>query len=88
MGASITKYYMGTNEPDDVLNNILAQFPDVSYSEVDVSDKPQLIRELNLKTFPSLIGIGISGYSLLVHGRGSEQILTKVMRDLVTHEDG
>lgn len=88
MGASITKYYMGTNEPDTVLEAMLAKFPEISYSEVDVSDKLELIQQLNLKTFPSLIGIGISGYSLLVHGRGSEQILTKVMRDLVTHEDG
>ena len=88
MGASVTKYYSGTNEPDTVLENALKQFPSIQYNEVDVSGNPNLVRQLNLRALPALVGIGVSGYALTIHGHAHDHALTKFMRDLVTHEDG
>ena len=88
MGARVTKYYMGTSEPDAALENALKQFPDIQYNEVDITGNPNLVRRLNLRTLPALVGIGVSGYALTIHGHAHEHALTKFMRDLVTHEDG
>ena len=88
MGAYITKYYIGINEYDPELHNTLAQFPDIVFNEVDVSGNPDLVRRLNIRALPALVGIGVSGYALTIHGHAHEHALTKFMRDLVTHEDG
>ena len=88
MAATVTKYYHGVNEEDPALHAALKNFPEIEFNEIDVSGNPDLVKRLNLRALPALVGIGVSGYALTIHGHAHEHALTKFMRDLTTHEDG